>query len=127
YSEYSASFTWLDNEVGPGLTEIPLDDPMAKWIWQASARVGRGEKLHVYITVDKDGARWSGRIHDHTVEKREDGTRVLVVRWLHDMSILEYYLAWCSPFLPDFVQFPRVFFLAGPSIWALKTALFLNV
>lgn len=126
-SEYSASFTWLDNEVGPGLTEIPLDDPLAKWIWQVSARILRGEKRNVYITVDKDGARWSGRIHDHTVEKREDGTRVLVVRWLHDMSMLEYYLAWCNPFLPDFVQFPRVFFLAGPSIWALKTALFLNV
>ncbi|MFD3594265.1 hypothetical protein ACFWU5_16175 [Nocardia sp. NPDC058640] len=126
-SEYSASFTWLDNEVGPGLTEIPLDDPLAKWIWQVSARINRGEKRNVHITVDKDGARWSGRIHDHTVEKREDGSRVLVVRWLHDVSILEYYLAWCNPFLPDFVQFPRVFFLAGPSIWALKTALFLNV
>lgn len=126
-SEYSASFTWLDNEVGPGLTEIPLDDALAKWIWQVSPRIARGEKLHVFITVDKDGARWSGRLHDFTVEKKEDGTWVLVVRWLHDLSVLEYYLAWCNPFLPAFVQFPRVFFLAGPSIWALKTALFLNV
>ncbi|BAD58759.1 hypothetical protein [Nocardia farcinica] len=126
-SEYSASFTWLDNEVGPGLTEIPIDDPLAKWIWQVAPRVGRGEKLHVFITVDKDGARWSGRLHDHTVEKRDDGTWVLVVRWLHDLSALEYYLAWCNPFLPAFVQFPRVFFLAGPSIWGLKTALFLNL
>ncbi|WP_280412532.1 phage tail protein [Nocardia asiatica] len=126
-TEYSASFTWLDNEVGPGLTEIPIDDPLAKWIWQVAPRVARGEKLHVFITVDKDGARWSGRLHDHTVEKREDGTWVLVVRWLHDLSMLEFYLAWCNPFLPAFVQFPRVFFIAGPSIWALKTALFLNL
>jgi hypothetical protein len=126
-TEYSASFTWLDNEVGPGLTEIPIDDPLAKWIWQVAPRVARGEKLHVFVTVDKDGARWSGRLHDHTVEKREDGTWVLAVRWLHDLSMLEYYLAWCNPFLPAFVQFPRVFFLAGPSIWALKTALFLNL
>ncbi|WP_157115045.1 hypothetical protein [Nocardia niwae] len=126
-TEYSASFTWLDNEVGPGLTEIPLDDPLAKWIWQVAPRVARGEKLHVFITVDKDGARWSGRLHDHTVEKREDGTWVLVVRWLHDMSTLEHYLVWCNSFLPAFVQFPRVFFLAGPSIWGLKTALFLQI
>lgn len=126
-TEYSASFTWLDNETGPGLTEIPLDDPLAKWIWQVGPRLARGEKLHIYITVDKDGARWSGRLHDYTVEKREDGTWVLIVRWLHDLNTLEYYLAWANPFLPAFVQFPRVFFLAGPSIWALKTALFLNL
>lgn len=126
-SEYTAEFTWIDNDVGTGLTEIPLHDPLAKWIFQVSERVENGEKRNVFITVDKDGARWSGRIHDHTVEKREDGTRVLVVRWLHDLDILRYYLVWCNPFLPDFVQFPRVFFAAGPSIWALKTALFLNV
>lgn len=126
-SEYSASFTWLDNEVGPGQVDIPLDDPIAKWIYQVSPRIARGEKLHVFITVDKDGARWSGRLHDQVVEKREDGTWVLVVRFLHDMSALEHYLAWCNPFLPAFVQFPRVFFLAGPSIWALKTALFVNL
>ncbi|NKY60343.1 Gp37-like protein [Nocardia flavorosea] len=126
-SEYSASFTWLDNEVGPGQVEIPLDDPLAKWIYQVAPRIQRGEKLHVYITVDKDGARWSGRLHDQVLEKREDGTWVLVVRFLHDLGVLDYYLAWASPFLPAFVQFPRVFFIAGPSIWALKTALFLNV
>ncbi|MFF4027012.1 phage tail protein [Nocardia elegans] len=126
-SEYSAQFTWIDNDAGSGQVEIPLWDPLAKWIYQVSKRVDNGEKRNVVITVDKDGARWSGTIVDHSVEKREDGTRVLVTRWIHDFDMLKYYLAWCNPFLPDFVQFPRVFFLAGPSIWALKTALFLNV
>ncbi|WP_306365300.1 phage tail protein [Nocardia sp. CC227C] len=126
-TEYTAEFSWIDNETGPGLTEIPLADPLAKWIWQVKDRVEAGAKRNIYITVDKDGARWSGRLHDHTIEKREDGARVLVVRWLHDFDMLKYYLVWCNPFLPDFVQFPRVFFLAGPSIWGLKTALFLNV
>ncbi|WP_280465236.1 phage tail protein [Nocardia brasiliensis] len=126
-SEYTAEFTWIDNEVGTGLTEIPLNDPVAKWIWQVRQRVERGEKRNVFITVNKDGAQWSGRLYDHTVSKKEDGTRVLVVRWLHDLDMLRHYLVWCNPFLPDFVQFPRVFFLAGPSIWTLKTALFLNV
>ncbi len=126
-SEYMAEFTWIDNDSGTGITEIPLWDPVAKWIWQVKDRIDAGEKRNVFITVDKDGARWSGILHDHTVEKREDGTRVLVVRWMHDFEFLKYYLVWCNPFLPDFVQFPRVFFLAGPSIWTLKTALFLNV
>ncbi|MEV4127159.1 phage tail protein [Nocardia sp. NPDC049707] len=126
-SEYTAEFTWLDNEAGTGLTEIPLWDPLAKWIWQVKDRINAGEKRNVFITVDKDGARWSGILFDHTVEKRADGTHVLVVRWMHDLFTLQHYLAWCNPFLPDFVQFPRVFFLAGPSIWGLKTALFLNV
>ncbi|WP_280389792.1 phage tail protein [Nocardia wallacei] len=126
-SAYVAEFTWIDNDSGTGLVEIPLWDPLAKWIYQVSNRIEAGQKRNVVFTVDKDGARWSGTIHDHSVEKREDGTRVLVVRLIHDFELLKYYLAWCNPFLPDFVQFPRVFFLAGPSIWALKTALFLNV
>lgn len=126
-TEYTAEFTWLDNDAGTGLIEIPLWDPLAKWIWQVKARVDGGERRNVFITVDKDGARWSGVLFDQTVEKREDGTRVLVVRWMHDFFFLSHYLVWCNPFLPDFVQFPRVFFLAGPSIWTLKTALFLNV
>lgn len=126
-TEYRAEFTWIDNDSGTGLIEIPFDDPLASWIWRVKDRIESGEKRNVFITVDKDGARWSGTLVDHTVEKREDGSRVLVVRWIHDFEVLKYYLVWCNPFLPDFVQFPRVFFLAGPSIWTLKTALFLNV
>jgi hypothetical protein len=126
-SEYSAEFTWIDNDSGTGIVEIPLWDPLAKWIWQVKDRIDAGEKRNVVITVDKDGARWSGILHDHTVEQREDGTHVLVVRFMHDFDLLKSYLVWTNPFLPDFVQFPRVFFLAGPSIWGLKTALFLNV
>ncbi|MFD6400828.1 phage tail protein [Nocardia sp. NPDC060249] len=126
-TEYSAEFTWIDNDAGTGMTEIPLSDPIARWIWGVKDRIENGEKRNVHITVDKDGARWSGRLHDHTVEKREDGTRVLVVRWMHDMENLKYYQIWSNPFLPAAVQFPRTFLLAGPSIWCLKTALFLNV
>jgi hypothetical protein len=126
-SEWTATFTWIDNDSGTGQTEIPLSDPLAKWIYQVDVRIAAGQKRNVVITVDKDGARWSGTIHDHSVEKRDDGTRVLVVRWIHDFEMLKYYLVWCNPFLPDLVQFPRVFFLAGPSIWGLKTGLFLNV
>lgn len=126
-SEYSAEFTWIDNDSGTGLVEIPLWDPLAKWIWQVKDRIDAGEKRNVVITVNKDGAQWSGILHDHTVEQREDGTHVLVCRFMHDFDLLKSYLVWTNPFLPDFVQFPRVFFLAGPSIWALKTALFLNV
>lgn len=126
-TEYSASFTWIDNDSGTGLVEIPFDDPMARWIWQVKDRITAGEKRNIFITVDKDGARWSGSLVDHSVEKRDDGSRVLVCRWIHDFEVLKYYLVWCNPFLPDLVQFPRVFFLAGPSIWTLKTSLFLNV
>ena len=120
-SEYSAEFTWLDNEAGTGLVEIPLWDPLAKWIWQVKDRVEAGEKRNVFITVDKDGARWSGILFDHTVEKRADGTHVLVVRFMHDIFTLQHYLAWNNPFLPDFVQFPRVFFCLSGDARVLTT------
>lgn len=125
--EYSANFEWVDNDSGTGATEIPFDADAALWIWDVQARMARGEHRNVHITVDKDGARWSGRMKDFSVQKNEDGTVVLMVRWLHDYENLKYYQVWSNPFLPAAVQFPRVFMLAGPAIWSLKLSLLLQI
>ncbi|WP_156370722.1 Gp37-like protein [Nocardia arizonensis] len=42
-SEYRAEFTWIDNDTGTALVELPLDDPLAKWVWQTRARIHAGE------------------------------------------------------------------------------------
>ncbi|WP_234551537.1 Gp37-like protein [Rhodococcus qingshengii] len=125
--EYSANFEWINNDSGTGSTEIPFDSEAAMWIWDVKARMARGEKRNIHITVDKDGARWSGRMQDFSVQKREDGTVVLVVRWMHDYENLKWYQVWSNPNLPAALQFPRVFMLAGPAIWALKLSLFLQI
>ncbi|MDJ0404040.1 phage tail protein [Rhodococcus erythropolis] len=125
--EYSANFEWINNDSGTGLTELPFDSAAAQWIYDVKGRIARGEKRNVHISIDKNGARWSGRMQDFSVEKRDDGTVVMVVRWIHDYETLKHYQVWCNPFTAAAVQWPRVFMLAGPGIWALKCSLFLQI
>src|SRR4029077_8659203 len=126
-AEYSGDFTWADNEVAPGVIEIPHDHYTAQWIWDEQGRKDRGEKHHVLVTVDKDGARWSGLMDTASRERREDGSLVLVVTFLHDINILAGYTVWSNPFLPAALQFPRVFLLAGGARWCLKLSLWFQI
>ncbi|MFC9769373.1 phage tail protein [Rhodococcus jostii] len=127
-AEYVGRFEWIDNDTGNGLLEIPFDHYTARWIWDENGRIARGEKRNVVVTVDKDGARWSGLLQDCSVEKRSDGTVVLIARFLHDIEMLKHYSVPPNPFLPiNLIQFPRVFMLAGGARWCLLLTLFLQV
>ena len=121
--EYSAQFSLISNDSGPGKTVIPFDAAVAQWIHDMQGRIDRGEKRGVHITVDHVGARWGGRLDSAAVKLAEDGTRTLEVTWLHDYESLKWYTVWSNPFLPAIVQAPRAFVLAGPTPWILKTAL----
>ncbi|WP_280265338.1 phage tail protein [Nocardia wallacei] len=125
---YLGDFEWVDNDTGPGVTELPWDHYAAQWIWDEYGRKQRGEKINVHITVDTaTGARWSGRLEHATPEEREDGTQVLVVDWLSDAETLKWYTVWSNSFLPAILQFPRWFLLAGGARWVLLTALHLQI
>ena len=126
-SEYSAQFTWISNDTGPGQTEFPFDSPIAQWIYDYKSRMDSGSGRTVGITVDYCGARWSGILDKFAVEQREDGDVVLVVDWVHDYEKLKWYSVWANPFLPAAFQAPRAFLLAGPVRWVLKTTLWLQL
>ncbi|MFR9750497.1 phage tail protein [Nocardia sp. 004] len=122
-AEISATFTWLLNESGTGQLVLPAEHYLAEWIMNASAR----STQNVHITVDKDGARWGGRMKTATLQKSDTGVKSVIVQFMHDYEELKWIQAWSNPFLPASFQFPRVFMLAGPSIWCLKLSLFLNI
>ena len=127
-AEYLGDFEWVDNDTGPGQTEIPWDHYIAEWIWDEWGRLQRGEKIDVHIVVEcYNGARWSGKLDCCSPEKREDGTRTLAVQWLSDYEKLKWYTVWSNAALPSIFQFPRVFLLAGGARWCLLTALHLQV
>lgn len=127
-AEYAGKFTWVSNDTGAGEIELPFDHYVARWVWDERGRMERGEYRNVHITVDKDGARWGGRLEECTVDKREDGSVVLVLRFLHDYENLKWYQVPPAPFLPiNLIQFPRVFMLAGGARWALLTTLFFQI
>lgn len=125
--EYSAEFSFISNDSGPGKTTIPFNTDVAQWIHDMKGRIDRGEKRNVHITVDYCGARWGGRLDNANVKLTEEGDKVLEVTWLHDYENLKWYSVWSNPFFPAFFQAPKVFILAGPVPWVLKMSLFLNI
>ena len=126
-SEYSAQFSFISNDTGPGRTEFPFDSPIAQWIYDYQERLDSGSGRTVGITIDYCGARWSGMLDKFAVEQREDGDVVLVVDWVHDYEHLKWYSVIPNPFLPDGFQAPRAWLLAGPVPWILKVSLFLAI
>jgi hypothetical protein len=126
-NEYSAQFSWVSNDTGPGRIELPHDCPAAQWIYDYQGRLDRGEGRTVGITIDYCGARWSGILDKFAIEQREDGDGVLVADFVHDYEHLKWYTITSNPFMPDAFQFPRAFLLAGPVTWCLRMSLFLAI
>lgn len=131
--EIAAEFEWKLNETGVGTLELPEDHYVTKWIgdfqgpsYDFGPFQSPGRKRNVHITVDKDGARWGGRMKSFTVRKGDHRTTMLIT-FLHDYEELKYIFCWANPFLPCVFQFPKIFILAGPTRWVLKMFLFLNV
>ncbi|MEJ9078602.1 hypothetical protein WKY82_09295 [Gordonia malaquae] len=116
-----------ENDTGPVELTIPFDHPVAQWMHDDRGRMARGEGENFHIDVEKNGVRVSARYESKEVIKDEKGQRLLVVTFLTDYENLKWIDCWSNPFLPAIFQFPRIFLLAGPAIWVLKTALFVNL
>ncbi|MDG3012140.1 phage tail protein [Rhodococcus sp. D2-41] len=121
--ENSANFQWLDNETGTASIEMPVDYFLSRWAYEVHNR----STQNIHVTVDKDGARWSGRMDDVLIVTNEQGQRTCRIIFKHDYEELKHILAWSNPFLPAEIQFPRLWVLFGPAKWALKTTLFVNI
>lgn len=117
------SFQWKLNDTGTGYLYLPIDHWLGKWVMDYQQRTPK----NVHVTMDKDGARWSGRLNVATITRGSDGKRRIELHFLHDYEEVKHIYVWPNPFLPAAVQFPRAFTLVGPTAWALKMALFLNV
>lgn len=121
--ENLGKFTYVDLDTGIGQLEMPLDYYLSKWLVDID---GRGT-TNVHVTVDKDGARWSGLMDELVVIKDEQGKRLVRATFKHDYEHLKHILVYANPFLPPEVQFPKVWVLFGRARWCLKTTLFVNL
>ena len=119
----SANIQEINNDVGVADFELPLDYWLSEWVVNLDERTTK----NIHVTVDKDGARWGGRMESFSVVKNEDGTGILRLRFKHDIEELNHILVYSNPWLPPEVQFPRLWLLFGPSAWALKTTLLVNI
>ena len=122
-SEWELSCKWIKNNSGSARVVLPANHYLAKWAVDPYGR----PKQNVHMTVDKDGARWGGRLQRARRAAPRDGKNFVALEFLDDYEELKHLLVWSNPFLMAAVQFPRSFVLAGPSIYMLKLALFLNI
>ncbi|KQU33845.1 hypothetical protein ASH04_06990 [Rhodococcus sp. Leaf233] len=125
-NEYSGSFEKVDGDTGVGTLPLPTNSNEARWALDSWARIQRGEKRNIHITVDYVGDRWDGRLKNVSQDDLEDGTSVTTLTFASSYEELKYYDVWSSSFLPAIVQ-PRMFILPGPMIWVLKTTFFMQV
>lgn len=116
-----------ENDTGQIELELPFSHPVAQWMHDDRGRMARGEGELFHIDVEHNGVRVTGRYESKKVKKDAKGQRTLHVVFLTDYENLKWVDLWSNPFLPAIFQFPRIFLLAGPAIWALKTSLFLNL
>lgn len=122
--EISCSVQWLNNETGTASLEMPLDYYLSEWLVDVDGR----PTTNVHLTVDKDGARWSGMMSELQIHKNDKGIRYVRVIFQHDYEHLKHILVWSNPFLPAEIQFPRLWVCFSNHVrWALKTTLLVNL
>jgi len=116
-------FEFIENDTGQATLELSLTSPYAGWIMD---HVGR-DKRNIIITIDKQGARWSGFMDSYKVVKKKEGDRFLQVEFLHDYEQAKHIVCWANPFLRPEFQFPKLWVLFGPARWCLMLTLFVNL
>lgn len=121
--EYEHDFSFVNLDSGSATVQLPIDNAVAQLMMNPE----QWPTKSMYLTFDKDGARWSGRIENCRTEVNYQGDRYVELTAVHDYQKLKELLVWSNPFLPAEVQFPKAWFLFGPSKWAVATTLFVNL
>lgn len=122
--EYSHSFKFINNDAGDATLTLPLDHPSLDILnpeyWPTKA---------MYLTFDRNGGkvRWSGKIENYKVTTDYKEDQQVEITAVHDYQKLKELLVWSNPFLPAEVQFPKAWFLFGPSRWAVTVTLMMQL
>lgn len=116
-------FEFIENDVGTALLKLSLDHYMAKWILDHKGRT----KRNVHITIDKQGARWSGRMDSYKVTRTKEGDVYMDITFRHDYEETKHILVWSNPFLRPEFQFPKLWIVFGPAKFCLLLTLFCQI
>lgn len=116
-------FEFIENDVGTARVMLSLDHYLAKWVTNFKGRF----KRNVHLTIDKQGARWAGRMDHYKVTRTKEGDCYLEIFFKHDMEEAKHILVWANPFLRPEFQFPKLWIIFGPAKFCLLTTLFVNL
>lgn len=121
--ERGGEFEFIENDTGTASLELPLDHYLAKWVMNHRGRA----KRNVIITIDKQGARWSGMMDHYRVVRVKGGDCYIEILFKHDYEQAKHILCWANPFLRAELQFPKLWIIFGPAKWCLLMTLFVNL
>lgn len=121
--ERGGEFEFIENDTGTASLELSLDHYLAKWVMNHKGR----SKRNVIVTIDKQGARWSGFMDHYKVVRKKDGDAYLEIVFKHDYEQAKHILCWANPFLRPELQVPKLWIVFGPAKWCLLLTLFVNL
>lgn len=119
----SVDFEFIENDSSTASVKLSLDHYLSKWIMDHKGR----QKRNVHVTIDKQGARWSGCMDHYRIVRTKEGDAFLEIIFKHDFEHTKHILVWSNPFLRAEFQFPKLWVIFGPSKWCLLMTLFVNL
>ena len=90
----SASFQFIDNETGTAQLEMPLDYYLSEWAINVDGRA----TSDVHVKMEKDGARWTGKMDELKIIKEDTGRRYVRLLFKHDFEQLKKMVVYPNPF-----------------------------
>ena len=124
----SGGFGFKKNKAGSGTLRLRADHYLAHWV--ISIPNDPAAKKNVVITVDHMGGkiRWSGLLKYWHFRKDTNGIRYVEITFIDDLQFLDFLLGAPNPLLPlSIFQFPRVFTVLGPAVWACSLLIWMNL
>ncbi|MFY9190174.1 MAG: hypothetical protein WAN89_02725 [Lawsonella sp.] len=109
------------NDFGEATLVLDPKSSVAQWVMQTMD--GKKNRT-VFMTVDKNGVRWSGRAREYKISLKDS---TLTVFFDDDMITLKHILQWSNPFLGASLQFPKFWTMFAPLDWAIKVTMFANM
>lgn len=109
-------------DTGEGNIKLLGNHKLRDWMVD---ELDEGEDVH--ITVEVPGKRWGGKALTITDNQTEGGLEYIEMTLLHDREHLKKIICYSNPLFAAEFQWPKIFMWAGPSVFGIKTLIFLNL
>lgn len=120
FGEIEAEFEDILNDSGEGRILLFGDHELKRWLVDELE-----EEADIHITVDTPGKRWPGKAVSIDYGGEDDGFVYIELKFIHVFEVVKKAICYSNPLLPPEFQFPKMFLLAAPAIFAIKTLIFL--
>ncbi|KXT55656.1 hypothetical protein Y710_17990 [Gordonia sp. QH-12] len=121
-SETQASFLRKHNDTGEGTLVIFGSAAARQYIVD---ELGEWEDLHVRVRTGY--WEWTGKASSIEHEEDAEGFEYISIKFLHEFEHVKKIIAYCNPFFPAELQWPKIWAYAGPSQFGITAMIFLNL